>query len=76
MLRFLLVLLCITQVISVPSKVIIITNVAKLKQYMKDIHIEKYNNTIMIHIGENNSEHKNPSFRDYILQKLVNILFS
>ena len=76
MLRYLLLLLCIAQVISVPTKVIIVANVAKLKQYMKDIHVEKQNNTILIHIGENGNEHKNPSFRDFVLQKLINMMFS
>jgi len=76
MLRYLLFLLCLTQAINTPTKVIIVANVAKLKQYMKDIHIEKCNNTIMIHIGEHNNENKQSSFRDYVLQKVIHMLFS
>jgi hypothetical protein len=71
MLRYLLLLLCLmsgTQ--SVPSKVIIVTNVAKLKQYMKDIHVEKCNNTLFIHLGEDVKNHHS-SFRDYVLQKII-----
>jgi|LakMenE09Jun09ns_1017247.scaffolds.fasta_scaffold00217_4 hypothetical protein len=42
---------------------------------MKDIHIEKCNNTLLIHLGEDVKNH-HPSFRDYVLQKVIHILLS
>jgi hypothetical protein len=75
MLRYLILLLSMTEILCVPSKVVIVANTAKLKQYMKDIHIEKCNNTLLIHLGED-MKNQHLSFRDYVLKKVIHILFS